>query len=698
MSREGWIKTNCARFDHGGCGIKIFVENGKAVRIAPDETHPRSHGYVCPKGMAALERHTHQDRLLYPLRRKGDRGGGQWERITWDQALDEAAESIIRVKNRYGAPSVGFAQGTPKGLEFLVLLRLANVFGSPTVAGTQHVCHMPRELMGRFTCGFMPFPDYESPTSCMVFWGSNPYHTNEEGILGGMVKVAIREYQPKLVVIDPFATEISRKADLWLQIKPGTDDILALGFLHVIINQGWYDDAFVREWTTGFKALTEHVQTYTPQEVAAGTWLREEQIIEAARLYSQSKPALLQWGNAIENNSTNSSQTCRAMLCLMAITGNLDAPGGNLQASRPKLMSPREFVRMDNFPDKFKLSLHRHFGLSQASPLIPSPLMIKAMLTGDPYPIKSLFIQGTNPLNSYAGSEQVYQALKNLDFLMAADLFMTPSAALADLVLPAATNMEFNEIGQYGLPHGYILARPKIVDPPGECWSDMKIFNELGKRLGLGKYFWDDVEMCLDEILTPSGLDYDGFCEQGILLAEKRFYKYKHRGFHTPSGKVELYSSLMEKGGYEPLPTPGPVTNPDETYPLMMTSAKPTHFFHSGYRHMLSLRQRHSDPEIIIHTKTAARYGIAQGELVVVSTKNGSIQLKAVLSDSVHPQVVMADYGWWFPEKDETSLFDWKKSNINILTSGNPPYDPVLGTTAMRGIPCYIEKQSSYHS
>jgi anaerobic selenocysteine-containing dehydrogenase len=690
MSKEQWIKTNCARFDHGGCGIKVLVEKGKAVRVAPDETHPRSRGYTCPKGMASLERHTHPDRLLYPLRRKGERGGGRWERITWDQALDEAAESFTRIKEEYGAPAVAFAQGTPKGLEFLLSLRLANVFGSPSIAGTQHVCHQPRELMGRFTCGFMPFPDYESPTSCMIFWGSNPYHTNEEGMLGGMVQRAIREYRPKLVVIDPFATEIARKADLWLQVKPGTDDILALGFLHVIINQGWHDDAFVREWTTGFKALREHVQTYTPEKVAAATWLGEEQIVEAARLYSRSKPAILQWGNAVDNNGTNSSQTCRAMLCLMAVTGNLDAPGGNLQASPPRLMSPREFVGMDHFPDKFKLSLHRHFGLSQASPLIPNSLMIKAMLTGDPYPIKSLFIQGTNPLNSYAGSEQVYKALMNLDFLMAADVFMTPTAALADLVLPAATNMEFNEIGQYGLPHGYVLARPKIVDPPGECWSDMKILNELGKRLGLGEYFWDDVEICLDEIMAPSGLDYTQFCEQGILFAEKRYYKYKDKGFRTPSGKVELYSSLMEKGGYEPLPIPGPARNPDETYPLIMTSAKPRFFFHSGYRHMQSLRRRHGEPKVVIHTETASRYSIAQGDRVVVSTRNGSIQLTAVLSDSVHPRVVMADYGWWFPEKGESTLFDWKTSNINVLTSGDPPYDPVLGTTALRGIPCRI--------
>jgi anaerobic selenocysteine-containing dehydrogenase len=695
MSEEHWIKTNCARFDHGGCGIKVLLDRGKAVRLVPDETHPRSRGYICPKGMAALERHTHPDRLLYPLRRKGERGGGRWERITWDQALNEAAEAFIRIKKEYGAPAVAFAQGTPKGLEFLLLLRLANIFGSPSVAGTQHVCHMPRELMGRFTCGFMPFPDYESPTSCVVFWGSNPFHTNEEGVLGGMVQRAIREYQPKLVVIDPFATEIARKADLWLQVKPGTDDILALGFLHVIINQGWHDNAFVREWTAGFEALAEHVQAYTPQEVAAATWVREEQVIEAARLYSQSKPAVLQWGNAIENNNTNSSQTCRAMLCLMAITGNLDNPGGNLQASPPKLLTPREFVGIDHFPDKFKVSLHRQFGLSPASPLIPSPLMIKAMLTGDPYPIKSLFIQGTNPLNSYAGSEQVYQALMNLDFLMASDLFMTPTAALADLILPAATNMEFNEIGQYGLPHGYVLARPKIVDPPGECWSDMKIFNELGKRLGLGQYFWDDVEMCLDEIMAPSGLDYAKFCEQGILSAEKHYYKYRKKGFSTPSGKVELYSSLMEKGGYEPLPIPAPARNPDETYPLIMTSAKPRFFFHSGYRHMQSLRRRHGEPKVVLHTETARRYGIAQGDLVVVSTKNGSIQLTAALSDSVHPHVVMADYGWWFPEKGESSLFDWKKSNVNFLTSGDPPYDPVLGTTAMRAIPCRIGKQPS---
>ncbi|MBW2342968.1 MAG: molybdopterin-dependent oxidoreductase [Deltaproteobacteria bacterium] len=691
MDRQ-WLKTHCARFDHGGCGLKVLVDKGKGIRVLPDETNKRSKGYACAKGIASLERIYHPERLLYPLKRNGERGEGRWERISWDQALEYAAGKLNRIKKESGSQAVAFGQGAPKGPEYLMLMRLANFFGTPNLVTTGHVCHWPREFMGRMTCGFLPVPDYKNPTECVMLWGSNPFHTNEEGILGVHLKTSLMRSRPKLIVIDPYRTEIAKEADLWLQIRPGTDDLLALGFLHIIINEQLYDENFVKEWTMGFELLKEHIQAYTPQMVSQGTWVSEEKVFQAARLYAEAGPAIIHWGNAVENNGINTSQACRSLVILMAVTGNLDVPGGNIDAAIPPVMSLRKFIGIDHSPEKIKRSLRKHYGVSPRLPFVPSSLLIKTILEDSPYQVKALFIQGSNPLITYAGSQMVLEAIRKLEFFMISENFMTPTAAMADLVFPAATNMEYNDIGHYGLAHGYVLARPKILAPQGECRSDMEIINELAKRLGLGKYFWGDIQQCLEEIVAPSGLDYEQFRRQGILEGEKKFYKYREEGFRTPSGRVEIYSSIFKKGGYNPLPTANSPEKTDADYPLIMINSKPKNFFHSGYRHIESLRRKHGEPMVRIHPQTASEHEIAAGDKVALISAYGRIHLKAELSEALNRNVVKADYGWWFPEKGENELFAWKESNINILTSGNPPYDPILGTTPLRSIPCRIER------
>jgi len=692
MTDAKWMKTRCARFDHGGCGIRVLVDDGTAVQVLPDKDYAKSRGYICAKGMASLERIYHPERLTRPLLRAGERGDGSWRQVSWDEALDHAASRLQDTKDRHGAEAVAFMQGAPKGLEHMLLTRLANAFGVPNMAARNDVCHWSREMMARVTCGFPPVPDYDMPTQCILLWGSNPFDTNEEGVLGIEVKECLRTHTPSLIVIDPCETEAARRADLWLQVKPGADDILALGFLHVIIAEGLYDETFVREWTTGFDALSDSLGPYTPAVVAGKTWVPEERIRQAARLYARSTPAILHGGNAVENSSINNTGTCRALAILMAITGNLDVPGGNIQAPFPPVLSPRKFVRMDDTPEKEAKPISLHYGTSRRVPGVPGGLLIRTILDEEPYAVRAVYIQASNPVISYAGSQDVVTALKKLDFLMVSDLFMTPTAALADLVLPVATNMEFNDIGQYAMVHGYVEARPQLVEPRGECWSDIKIINELGKRLGLEEYFWAHIDDCLDEILAPSGLTYEAFCERGLLKGEKRYRKYREKGFSTPSGKVELYSSIMEKGGYDPLPTADLEEREDNRFPLILTSAKSKYFFHTAYRGIESLRNRAGAPAVRINPQTAGAYAIAEGDHVEVASSAGTARFRAILTDAVLRGVVMADYGWWFPEAGEQGLFHWKESNINMLTSGTPPFNPVLGTPQLRSIPCVVRK------
>lgn len=682
------LKTHCARFDHGGCGFKVTVEDGVIAKLEPNKDDPFSHGYSCRKGRSAVERLQHPDRLTHPLRRRGERGSGEWDEIGWDEALDLIASNFRKIQQQHGPEGLAFAQGAPKGPEFFVMLRLANLLNCPNVAGAQHVCHMPREQMAMATCGFFPVADLDNPTRCVVVWGSNPIATNEEGVLGGHLLECLKS-QPDLIVVDPFCTELAKRAGIWLQIRPGTDDLLAMGWLHVILHEQLYDPSFVDRWTTGLEDLIQAVQPYTPEVVAQGTWLSRDELVQAARTYARSRPALIQWGNALEHTA-NSAQACRSLVLLMAVTGNLEKPGGNIRASAPKLKRLAEFIRLKEFPDRPNKLLNRHFGITPRLLTVPSWMMIRSILDQSPYPIRGLYTQGTNPMVTYAATGRVRQALAKLDFLAVADQVLTPTAALADLVLPVALPLEFNDIGHYGLPHGFVVARPKAVKPRGDCRPDGEILSDLGRRLGFAEDFWQSSDDMLAEILEPTGLTYEEFVERGMLKGPERYETYREKGFKTPSGKVELHSSVLQKMGFEPVPKAVAPVRLQEDFPLLLTSRKPRDFFHSGYRHLDRLRKRHSQPKLLIHPETAGHYGIEEGASVRISTAHGTIVQLAQFSDGLDPRVVYADFGWWFPEAT-ADLFDCTRANLNVLTAMEGPTDPILGTTQMRALPCRVE-------
>ena len=262
-----WVKTHCARMDHGGCGLLVGVEDNRIVSVKGDPDGFLNKGYVCLKGIASPDRLTHPDRLKHPLKRVGKRGEGRWKRISWREALGEIAENLMKIKEHYGAKAVAFGAGTPKGLEHFVLIRLANIFGSPNVVAPQDVCHAPREVTGVHTCGFYPVADFHHPSKLILLWASNITSTNEEGEICSMLLEQIRK-GTGLIVIDPRKIDLVKKAKNWLQLRPGTDHALALGFLHVIIEETLYDKDFVEKWTHGFDDLADHVRKYTPEKVS----------------------------------------------------------------------------------------------------------------------------------------------------------------------------------------------------------------------------------------------------------------------------------------------------------------------------------------------------------------------------------------------------------------------------------------------
>ncbi|HWP95485.1 MAG TPA: molybdopterin-dependent oxidoreductase [Syntrophomonadaceae bacterium] len=691
MEEIRWAKTHCARMDHGGCSLLVGVQDNRIVQIKGDPEGYLNNGYTCYKGRVSADRLYHPDRLKYPLKRAGKRGAGQWKRISWEEALDETAENLLTIKERYGARAMAFGVGMPKGLEHFILIRLANVFGSPNVVASQDVCHAPREVTGIHTCGFYPVADLHNPTNLIMSWASNVLSTNEEGQIAGLTLQQLKK-GTRLIVADPRKTDLAKRADLWLQFRPGTSQALALGFLHVIIAESLYDKEFVENFTYGFEELAQHVQQYSPEKVSDITWVAPDLIRETARMYARAKPAALQWGNAIEHD-VNVFDATRSLVCLMAITGNLEVAGGNINAHDPKITGMGEFVRADLMPNKVKEMLGAYHGTIPKMMTVPPAYFRQAVLEGAPYPVRGYYGMCTNPLVAWADSPTTYEAFSSLDFVAMAEIFMTPTASMADIVFPVAHQFEMNDIGHYGIGHGMILARPKIVEPPEECWPDIKIMNELGKRVSSPEYWHEDFEDFLEDLLKPSGLSYQEFADRGYLKGPDRFQLYQEKGFRTPSGKVELRLSTAEQFKLKPLPEYTALPeDEDPQYPLILISAKSRYYLLSSYRWVEKLRQKRPDPLVEIHPDTAAAYGINDGNDVVIETRYGEIVQKANLTDIVHPQVISAALGWWFPERDAAHQFDWQKSNFNMLTSiGKLGHE--FGTPNIKNLPCSIRKK-----
>lgn len=697
MIDDGAVRSTCG-LCYGGCGVLIHLKDGKVVKVEGDPDSPINKGQLCVKGLASLEYLYHPERLKYPLLRVGERGKGKWQQLTWDEALDTVANELIKAKDDYGAESVAMIHGAAKGLQDSYLARFANAFGTPNLAMQGHVCHMPRLLASVVTCGFFPIPDHEYPPNCIVLWGLNSAENFPP--IYERIRQAL-DRGTKLIVIDPRAIGLTQKADLWLRVRPGSDLALALGMINVIINENLFDKDFVDSWTVGFDRLKAHVQDYPPEKIEGLIWVDAATIREAARFYAANKPACIESGNSLDHN-VNSFQTGRALSILRAITGNLGIPGGELQWSALSLVGRRspELELWDKMPmAKWQRKVGAEYKLMPPFRYVLPQSVIKAILDEDPYPIRLAYVQGCNPLLTYSNARETYRALNRLDFLAVADMFMTPTAGLADIVLPVTSYLEHDSI--VATPAYPVAQVQQKVAQTGECRSDYEILNGLAKRLELEEYFWDNEEQCLDAILKPAGLTFKELKQIGVISGTKQYRHYEVNGFETPSGKVEIYSSQLERWGFDPLPTyyelsETPYSDPElaKEYPLIFTSWKSAPFRHSGGRQIVTLRGMHPEPMVNIHPETAEKLGIQGGDQVYIETRRGRIKQKASLSTNLDPRVVGVDYGWWFPKKEASDLYGWAESNVNILTDDRPLYNREVGSTNLRGILCKVYKYS----
>ncbi len=687
---------------HLSCAVVATVEDGKLISVRPDKGSKFRHE-VCPQAKGPLTlmgTANHPNRLKHPLRRSGKRGDGKWERISWDNALDTIAEKLLDLKEKFGPESVAILIGEPKSMETIFGHRLATVFGTPNVITPGGLCGVPRQEAYYYTMGRSPLPDCPEAVKepddplpkLLIFWGADARRYLGRHVLK-MKKDPANDM--KLVVIDPIRTwVVDRFADWWIRPRPASDGALAMGLLKIIIEEGLYDKDFVSKWTVGFDKFREEINKFTIDEVAEMTWIPKEDIFKLARLYATTKPASIQEGNSLEFMA-NSFDTFRVTSILRSITGNLNVPGGDVFLKPAKHARPGSLMLLGKVGrDKSKMLGKELRGVPRWS-FVPYQALVKANLDeGYAYPIRAAICCLTNPLISYPDSIATYNAFMKMDLIVVQELFHTPTTAIADIVLPAAWTWEDTTIGYWGGRWEEYRSYHKVVDPPGEAWTDAKIFNELGKRLGLGEYFWEDDHEALDELLEGSGITFKDFLKTRKLYPKKEYKTPEEEPYRTPSGKVEIYSERLKAEGLDPMPTWEGITRfpkPTEEYPLILTSYKENTFMLTGFKMLDSLRRITPVPIVRLNPETAEKYGLEDGAWIYIETPKGKITQKLLYDPDTHPQTVNAAWGWWYPEEGPESMYGWKKSNFNILTSYKVMAPPV-GTPEIKGIPCRVSK------
>jgi anaerobic selenocysteine-containing dehydrogenase len=654
--------------------------------------HPANQGTLCAKGAASLQYVYAENRLKHPLIQRGKRGSDHWEKISWKEAFSVTASRLKTIRNQYGPESVIFYAGYPKWFRPF-LQRLAHGFGSPNYATESSVCYSSSNLAAKLTYGFFGRPDLPR-TRCLLNWTTNPFHTNST--LARHL-LDLKEKGVPFIVVDPRLSPFAQRADLHLQLRPGTDGALALGMLRVLIEENLFDEVFVEKWTLGFDPLREYLKEHPVEWSEEVTGVPAEKIRKAARLYGTTKPAALMTSSSSTTHHINGLQNQRAIFLLPGLTGNFDVPGGNWVEPVTYLYTAsgaptnedkvRLSQRLSQLPprigeDRFPVWC-RHFHEAHAMAI---PFQIRS---GRPYPIKAFIGFGAN-YRMWPGSDFFKESLLNLDFLVNTDLFFTDTCQWMDLVLPAATSFERSELKHWNTQ--YLMLTSPVISPVGDSRSDTEIIFGLAEKLGLKELFWNgDFDRAIDELMAPSGYTAKDLREHPSGTRVKNplrpgFQKYERAGFPTPSGKMEIFSTQLREAGFDPLPVYGDVV-PSATeeranrvaYTLILnTGSRVPMFVHSEMHNVAWCRELRKDPLVDLNPADALDRGILQGDWVFLQTPRARIRVRAALTETVLPGVVHIVHG--HPEAD-----------VNLLIS--PDYlDPISGFPGYKSLRCQVTR------
>ncbi len=628
---DGYIPTMC-EMCVWRCGVRARVKDGRVVKLEGNPDNPHSKGKLCARGQSGLMNTYDPDRVLTPLVRAGKRGEGLFRKASWDEALDITAQGMLKIKDKYGPEAMMFS--STHNLSQVQFENLLNGFGSPNYGTQRSLCFNAMIVANLMTYGMEePGRDY-SQVKYIILTGRNLTEAISTSETGDLMDALARG--AKVVYLDPRFTKTASKATEWCPIRPGTDLAFHLALINVIISENRYNRQFVDAYTVGFDQLAASITSYTPEWAAPITGIEAEVIRRIAREFSDAAPYALAHNGWRTSNFINSFPTERAITILNALVGNWGVTmfpaageGSGGLGKPPQPPYPRvSALRLDGVPWKY--------------PFVPLKLGIfqqlrDAILEGQPYQAHGWFIARQNPVLSLPDRQRTLQALGKMDFIAVVDILPNDTAWFADVILPEASYLErYDPL----LPVGdKAWLRQPVIEPRGEGRSALMIYKELGERLGLGDYFqYKDETDYLNQELAPLGLTLEDIKTQGyaqLPSGEPELDKWS-----TPSGKIEIYSSTLEKGKFDPLPKwqEPPQPKPGTFYLLTGKVGQHTQF---GTQNNQLLHKYQDDPRLWMNAEAAQNLGLKNGDLVQVMSEVGEVKIAiqttpAIRSDCVY--------------------------------------------------------------
>lgn len=641
---------NCPRNCFDTCSLIGEKVDGRIVRILGNPDNPITAGTPCVKGHTHINVLYHPDRILYPLKRAGKKGEGKWEKISWEEAYDTITKKLKEAIDQYGSESImpyNFSGTIGFIHEHGVPWRFFNKIGATNI--TRTVCNTGGKAALPYTYGDFSSIDPETyaKTKCYVTWGTNESYTNVHSVK--FIQRA-RDNGAKLIVVNPHRHPLASQADLFIQIKPGTDAAFALGVANVIINENLYDKEFVEKYTFGFEELKKQVQNYPPSKVAQICGVTEEEIEAFVKMYTQAKPSIIRMGFGFERR-THGGATVRAISFLPALMGVVGVEGGGFSyvnyAHYP--FDNNYTKRPDLAPRKIRTINMNELGKAIAGELEATKQI----------PVKVLFCFSGNPIPSAPNVNLIKKGLEREDlFTVVHELFMTDTAEYADIILPAAHFIEFEDVTADYLGW-YVRYSEKAIEPMGEAKSNVQLFNELAKRMGY-------TDECFNE--TEADIIKNGIIKKPLFkdityenLRKNHWIKvdfgnvFSDHKFNTPSGKIEFYSESIKKVGLHPVAEYVPekeseVGSPElfTKYPINLLTPASPQLLSSQFHNVPYIRQNLGEPFVTINSKDAEARGIKEGDYCIVYNDRGKVKLKAKISNvAVKSGVAVSFKSYW---------------------------------------------------
>lgn len=640
------INTACPRNCYSTCSFQVEVENNRIVGFRPQTLNKSTPEGPCLKGLSYAERNISKDRLLYPMKRTGD----SFQRISWDEAYNTISSKLLDLKEFYGPHAIlYYAASGMSGLVNEISSNFWRLFGgATTVYG--NLCWPAGLEATRLTLGANKHnvPEDLENARLIVLWGKNPAETNIHQML--FIHRAL-EKGAKLLVIDPRITPSADRADLVLRVKPGTDGLLALAMAKIIIDEGLHDQAFIYKNVLGFDAFRYHLASIDPASTAEECGVSLEAMQTAARWIAMEGPMTLVPGYGMQRFS-NGGQTIRCLLALSVITGNIGKPGAcwhyaNLQSYIfDAIKEPESY-----YPDPEKDKPFRR--------IIPTAKLGESLLRTDDPPVKMAWVERGNPLSQNPDSNQVRQAFENMDFIVVVEQFMTDTAQMADIVLPAKSMFEQSDIiGSYWNP--YVQLKQKVLDPPGEVKPESTLYFELAKNLGYPEeeiLKWipepaeDVVDWLKEKLSAFPEITWEQLQQGPVLPPELKKIPFDEGKFETLSGKIELYSEeAVNRWQVPPLPTHEPISRGEQAFPFQLLSPNTKNRIHSQFGNLQWIRQIDPSPLIHLHPADAREFAIVDGDTIRMFNARGEVRLPVKLDAQMKQGTILLYNGYWHQE------------------------------------------------